>query len=83
MSEGEIKNLASCAEEFEVAKAVEANFKKTSSAKHKAWKEAGKPLNKAGRAPRGMWRKDSYAEGARLFVKKVNGRQLSIAEWTA
>lgn len=60
---------------------IEAAFKAASTAKHNAWLEAGKPLNKGGRAPRGMWRKNSYAEGARLFVKRIDGRQLSVKEW--
>ena len=83
MSEGEIKNLASCSAEFEIAKKVEKNFEKTSAIKHQRWLDEGKPVNKAGRALRGMWRRNSYADGARLFVKKVNGKQLSIDEWTA
>lgn len=52
-----------------------------SAVKNKAWIDAGKPLNKGGRAPRGMWRKDSWAEGARLFAKTVEGRRLSVDEW--
>ena len=30
-----------------------------------------------------MWRLDSWAEGRRLFVKKIDGRQLSVPEWAA
>jgi hypothetical protein len=68
---------------WEVVKQVEANFQATSPRKHGAWIAAGRPLNKAGKALRGMWRRDSWAEGARLFAKKVNGRQLSAIEWEA
>jgi len=63
--------------------AVEARFEKASAEKHQAWVDASRPLNKRGHAPRGMWRKNSFAEGARLFVKRVDGRQLSVAEWGA
>lgn len=81
MQESEIKNLTKCGESFEIAKKVEARFEESSKEKHQAWLDAGKPLNKAGRAPRGMWRKDSFKEGARLFARKVDGKQLSLKEW--
>lgn len=67
-------------------KAVEANFQATSPIKNQAWIDAGRPLIKMGkrfRAPKGMWRMDSWATGARLFAKKVDGRQLSAEEWEA
>ena len=50
-----------------------------------AWLDAGKPLvgEKRPRAPKGMWRIDSWAAGARLFAKRVEGRQLSTGEWRA
>lgn len=35
------------------------------------------------RAPKGMWRRDAWAEGTRLFIRKLDGKQLSIAEWEA
>jgi hypothetical protein len=70
-------------ESWEIVKAIEDNFKATSPIKHGAWLAAGKPLNKGGKAPKGMWRKDSHAEGARLYAKKVDGRQLSVHEWEA
>ncbi len=60
---------------------IEAAFRETSAIKHQAWLDAGQPLNKGGRAPRGMWRKNSWAEGARLFAVKRAGRQLSLQEW--
>lgn len=62
---------------------VEDTFRETSPKRHQAWLDAGQPLNKAGRAPRGMWRKNSWAEGARLFAKSVDGRRLSMREWAA
>jgi hypothetical protein len=69
--------------------AIEENFQKTSPIKHQAWLDAGSPLieinRKNGttgyRAPKGMWAKDSWATGARLFAKKINGEQLSLADW--
>jgi hypothetical protein len=66
---------------WQVVKDVEASFQATSPVKHGAWLAAGKPVNKAGKALKGMWRKDSWKDGARLFAKKVNGRQLSVQEW--
>lgn len=62
---------------------IEAAFEAASAAKHQAWIDAGQPLSngKRPRAPKGMWRKNSWAEGARLFAKKIDGRQLSMAEW--
>ena len=33
------------------------------------------------RAPDGMWQQDSWGNGTRLFIKKVNGKQLSVTEW--
>ena len=68
-------------DEWATCKAVEDNFEKMSPIKHATWVDAGKPLNKGGRAPRGMWRMDSWKEGRRLFVKKIGGRQLSMDEW--
>ena len=62
---------------------VERNFQEASARKHQAWLDAGKPTDSAGRALAGMWRLDSWAEGRRLFVKRIDGRQLSMAEWAA
>lgn len=81
MQDWEIKNLTKCSAEFEIAKKVEDTFKKTSAVKHQKWLAAGKPTNKAGRALPGMWSKDAWANGARLFAKKVGGKMLSIREW--
>jgi len=66
-----------------LVKQIESNFQATSPRKHQAWLDAGMPTNKAGKAPKGMWRKDSFAAGARLFAKKVDGKQLSAQEWEA
>lgn len=33
------------------------------------------------RAPKGMWRKNAWEEGARLFARSVDGRKLSVEEW--
>lgn len=71
------------AEAWAVCERVEAAFERTSHEKHQAWIDAGQPLNRGGRAPTGMWRKDSWAEGRRLFIKTVDGRQLTVAEWAA
>ena len=28
-----------------------------------------------------MWRKDAWGDGTRLFIRKHDGKQLSVAEW--
>lgn len=81
MSEPEIAEALADPHAAEVIRLVEDSFEKASPRRHQAWKDAGEPLNAGGRAPRGMWRRDSWAEGRRLFVKKINGRQLSVDEW--
>lgn len=85
MSEGEIVDMArNNPTEWELVKQVEADFRASSSTKHQAWLDAGQPLlgnGKRKRAPKGMWRLDSYAEGGRLFVRRVGGRMLSVEEW--
>ena len=78
---GEIIASRNNAKQWEIIKSVERSFQNTSPKKHKKWIENGKPLNKANRAPPGMWRKDSWLEGSRLFAKRINGKQLSVAEW--
>jgi hypothetical protein len=73
-------------EGWNLVKQIESNFQATSPIKNQAWIDAGKPLIKMGkrfRAPAGMWRMDSWATGARLFAKKINGKQLSAVEWEA
>jgi 3'-phosphoadenosine 5'-phosphosulfate sulfotransferase (PAPS reductase)/FAD synthetase len=70
-------------EGWALVKQIEAKFQETSPIKHQAWLDAGQPLNKGGKAPKGMWRKDSWASGARLFAKKVDGKMLSTEEWEA
>jgi len=66
---------------WDLCERVEANFREASSRKHQAWIDAGKPTDSAGRALAGMWRLDSWKEGRRLFVKRIDGRQLSMQEW--
>jgi len=66
--------------QWRMARAVERRFRETSPKKHQAWIDAGKPLH-GKRAPAGMWRIDPWAEGARLFVARVDGRSLSTEEW--
>jgi hypothetical protein len=84
MADWEIKRaIKECPEDWKLAKKVEAAFREASARKHQAWLDAGKPLNKAGRAPVGMWRQDSWANGQRLFARKVNGKALSCEEWEA
>ena len=44
----------------------------------------GLPVHKVSwRAPDGMWKKDSWANGARLFTKKHNGKKMTVQEWEA
>ena len=69
--------------DWAVAVQVEDAFRQTSAVKHAAFIAGGSKLNAGGRAARGQWRVDSWAAGARLFVKRVDGRQLSCAEWAA
>jgi len=87
MSQDEITSMAANnPEEWSLVRQVEADFQAASSTKHQAWLDAGKPLVGKGerkRAPKGMWRLDSYATGGRLFVKRVGGRMLSVEEWEA
>lgn len=81
MSEGEIEEALNDPHSAPILEQVEATFCDTSPKRHGAWLDAGEPLNAGGRAPRGMWRRDSWADGQRLFVKRVNGRQLTLDEW--
>lgn len=82
MSEQELRNMYfNHSEEWQTVVEIEKHFQKMSPLKHQAWLDAGCPLDSAGRAPRGMWRKDSWANGARLFAKSVKGRRLSVDEW--
>lgn len=55
--------------DWELSQKIEDNFEAMSHIKHQRWLDAGKPVNKAGRALIGMWKKNSYAEGARLFLR--------------
>ena len=81
MQSHEIEDLTKCGDEFATALEVEDRFEQASAEKNGRWIKNGRPLNKGGRAPKGMWRINSYASGARLFAKKVDGRQLSVREW--
>ena len=84
MSVQEIRDIRNNDQEaWDLIKTVEHRFSEESERKHKAWIDAGKPLNKGGRCNAGHWRKDSWAEGTRLFTKRVNGKQLSVQEWEA
>lgn len=82
MAEWELRDMYfNHPEEWEQVAEIERRFQETSAVKNQLWLDAGEPLNVGGRAPRGMWRKDSWAQGARLFAKTVNGRRLSVDEW--
>lgn len=81
MSHAEIRELRHDPEAWQTIKLVEKRFSEESSRKHQAWLDAGQPLNKGGRCFAGHWRKDAYAEGTRLFIRKLNGKQLSVDEW--
>ena len=84
MQEGEIAELINeNPEKWEAVKAIEENFRQTSIVKHQKWIDAGKPTRSDGKAPEGMWSRDSYAEGKRLFAKTIGGKQLSAIEWEA
>lgn len=61
--------------------AIETAFEAASHTKHAAFIAGGSKLNKGGRAFRGQWRQNSFADGARLFVKTVNGKRLTVQEW--
>ena len=80
MSEEEISEMRFDPEAWQTIKLVEQRFAGEQQ-EHQAWIDAGKPLNKGGRCNAGHWRKDPWAEGQRLFVRKKNGRQLSVDEW--
>ena len=82
MSEPELRDMYfNHPDAWEVAASAEAAFAVMSPAKHERWLAEGQPLNRGGRAPKGMWRKDSWEEGARLFVKTVDGKRLSVSQW--
>lgn len=66
--------------EWETAKTIENRFREASPEKHQRWIDAGKPMH-GSRAPAGMWRKDAWQDGARLFSKSHNGKRLTIEEW--
>jgi hypothetical protein len=83
-SEEELRDMwATDQAAWKVCAEIEDNFKAMSPVKHQKWIDAGKPVDTAGRALRGMWRMDSWKEGRRLFVKKIGGNQLTVHEWAA
>lgn len=81
MSQDEILEALQDSKSAKVIRAIEDTFKRTSSVKHRAWLNAGKPLTKRKHAPRGMWRKDSWREGQRLFATRFQGKPISVEEW--
>ena len=82
MSEPEILALfRDDPEAGDLARQIETRFSETSPIKHQVWIDGGRQLDAAGRAPRGQWKKDSWAAGARLFTATVDGRRLTTAEW--
>lgn len=82
MAEWEIKEMYfNHPDDWKKVVEIEDRFCEMSAIKHQAWLDAGKPLNKGGRAPRGMWRQNSWSDGARIFARTVNGKRLSVREW--
>lgn len=81
MSIEEIKEIRHDREAWDTIRLVERRFSEESERKHQAWLDAGKPLNKGGRCNAGHWRRDSWAEGTRLFTRKVDGKRLTVQEW--
>jgi hypothetical protein len=79
MSEDELIDLTD--HDWDLIHQIEDNFKTTSPRKHQLWLDSGKPVDKAGRALKGMWRLDSWAEGHRLFTRSVGGKKLTTREW--
>lgn len=81
-SEAELRDMwANDRDAWELCEQIEENFRTINPQKHQAWLDAGKPVDSAGRALHGFSRLDSWAEGRRLILKRVDGRQLSIREW--
>ncbi len=70
-------------EKWELCRRIEHKFEETAPIRYQTWIDAGRPVTKGKkqRAPIGMWRLDSWAEGRRLFIKKIAGKQLTIEEW--
>lgn len=84
MTEGELQDMyLNHPKEWALAAEVEATFQQMSYTKNQAWLDAGQPLNARGHAPRGMWRKNSWEEGARLFLLREKGKRLSVPELEA
>jgi len=73
-------------EAWDLMKQVEGRFRDTSPKKFQAWIDAGCPRtgkDGTGRAPNGMWSRDSWANGVRLITKRHDGRPRSLEEWEA
>lgn len=81
MSQPEIIDAMNDPHSAPVIRLVEQRFMESSREKHQAWLDAGQPVDSAGRALRGMWKRDSWQDGRRLFVKSVGGKCLSVSEW--
>lgn len=93
MSREEILEIRKDPESWATIQWVEKKFESVSSRKYQNWIDAGKPLiilktkkkdgtNKT-RAPAGMWQRDSWKEGQRLFTQaRHNGQRLSVEEWS-
>ena len=64
---------------------IEENFKVMSVIKHQRWLDAvaAGETDPNKRAPVGQWKKNSYAEGARLFAKSEKGSRKTVKEWGA
>jgi hypothetical protein len=70
---------------WQIAQDIEDRFEQMSKIKNAAWKNgvAAGTTDPEKRAPIGQWKKDSFAEGARLFSgKRIGGKRLSVTEWT-
>ena len=81
MSHQEIRDIRQDPEAWDTIKLVEQRFSEESNRKHQAWLDAGQPLNKGGRCNAGHWRRDSWADGVRLFTRKLDGQRLSVTQW--
>ena len=81
MSHQELRDIRQDPDAWATIKLVEQRFSEESNRKHQAWLDAGQPLNKGGRCNAGHWRRDSWADGVRLFTRKLDGQRLSVTQW--
>jgi hypothetical protein len=83
MSKAEIREVHKDPKAWATIKLVEDTFKATSPRKHQAWLDAGKPVRSDGKCLKGHWRKDSWKEGVRLFIRPFEdgGKPISVDEW--